>query len=347
MKALYMHGKNNLRIVDEEIPSITEDEVLLKVKAVAICGTDIRIINNGKENINKHNPLVLGHEISGIIEIVGSNVKHLEKGMKVSIAPNIGCGICDMCISGNGHMCQYYKAFGVNMDGGFQEYMKMPKEAIAQGNVIEFDDQLTFEEAAMNEPLSCVYNSFTKCSVVPGDTVLVIGAGPIGIMHAKLAKLAGASYVMVNDFSKERLDGLKEIDKDFIPLKREGLKDKVFEITKGKGLNVCITACPSSEAQENALELMAVNGKINFFGGLPENAKYVPLNTNIIHYRQLMITGTSRASISQYRKTLDLIASGNIKINDLISNKLSIEEAYEVLTGAKKISGYKNLICFD
>lgn len=347
MLAAYLYGSKDLRLKEVSIPEINDNEILLKVKSAAICGTDIRMINNGYKGISEETPRILGHEIGGVIEKIGKNIKKYSVGMRVAVAPNMGCGVCNPCVSGNSHMCADYHALGINLDGGFAEYVKIPEEACRQGNIIELGKDVTFDEAALNEPLSCVYNGFLKCDIKPGDTVLVIGTGPIGIMHAKLAKMAGAAKVMINDISKERLEVCRKIDSSFIILQSENLKDQVMSETYGKGLDVCITACPSPQAQADSLEMMAMGGRVNFFGGLPASKEIVGINTNLVHYKQLILTGSARASLSQYRKTLDFISSGILNVRDLISERFPLDKIEEGVQFATRAEGLKNIIYFD
>lgn len=347
MLAAYLYGPKDLRLKEIDIPETNDNEILLKVKSAAICGTDIRMITNGYKGITGQTPRILGHELSGVIEKVGKNIKKYKAGMRVAVAPNMGCGVCDRCASGNTHMCPDYSALGINLDGGFAEYVKIPEEACRQGNIVELGGNVSFDEVALNEPLSCVYNGFLKCDIKPGDNVLVIGTGPIGIMHAKLAKMAGASRVMLNDISGERLEVCRKIDNSFIILQTENLKDRVMDVTGGKGLDVCITACPSPQAQADSLEMMAVNGRVNFFGGLPAGKEIVGINTNLVHYKQLILTGSARASLSQFRKTLDFISSGVLNVRDLISEKFTLPQISEGIQRATRAEGLKNIIYFD
>lgn len=347
MLAAYLHGAKDLRLIEVNIPEINDNEVLLKVKSAAICGTDIRMIHNGYRGITKQVPRIIGHEVSGVIEKVGKNIKNYQEGMRVTVAPNMGCGFCDPCVSGNTHMCASYQALGINLDGGFAEYVRIPEEACRQGNITELPDRVSFDEASLNEPLSCVFNGFLKCDIKPGDTVLVIGAGPIGIMHAKLAKMAGAAKVMINDIDKERLEICREIDSSFMLLPSENLKNQVMDLTNGKGLNVCITACPSPEAQASALELMAVNGRVNFFGGLPPGKEIVGINTNLVHYKQLILTGSTRSSIAQFRTTLKLIADQKVNVKDLISGRFTLDKIIDGVELATETKGLKNIIYFS
>jgi L-iditol 2-dehydrogenase len=346
MLAALLYGKNDLRIENVKKPEINENEILLKVKAAAVCGTDVRMFRNGYKGVGPDSPRILGHELGGEIASVGSRVKGYKAGMRVTVGPNIGCGVCDLCVSGNGQLCNDYRALGINIDGGFAEYVLIPETAVRNGNIIEIPENVSFAEAALNEPLSCVYNGFERSMTRPGDRVLIIGAGPIGIMHAKFAKMAGASKVYINDLSEERLAVCREIDSSFITISDGALKEFINDDTSGHGVDVCITACPAPSAQTEALELAAINGRIIFFGGLPADRQNVTLNTNLVHYKQLIISGTTRASLAQYRKSFDFIASGIIDVKKLITGTFPLSEIEKAFELASNVRGLKNVISF-
>jgi L-iditol 2-dehydrogenase len=233
------------------------------------------------------------------------------------------------------------------MPGFFAEYVKIPESFVRQGNVVEIPDTLSFEEAALAEPLACVFNAFEKSRMRPGETVLIIGAGPIGLMHAKMAQIAGVAKIMINDLSRERLDLCRRLDSTFIAIESETLKEDVERLTEGRGVDVCVTACPAPQAQQMALELAAINGRIIFFGGLPPDKAHVSLNTNLIHYKQLEVTGTTRQSLSQYRRTLRLVACGRINIQDLISSRTTLEEIQSALDNISQARSLKSAIFFE
>ena len=347
MKAAFLYNANDLRLEETEKPSINDDEILVKVKSAAICGTDIRMFKNGYAGVDQNNPRILGHEISGEIAETGKNVQKYKKGMRVAIAPNMGCGTCDRCVSGNTHLCETYEAFGINLQGGFAEYLKIPAKAVNQGNLVELDDKISYEEAALVEPLSCVFNGQSRVNIELGDTVLIIGAGPIGIMHAFLAKIQGAVKVFMNDLSEDRLALCKELDPDIITVTSAELKEKIMAETKGNGVDVSIIAAPSPEAQSSAIELMNMNGRVLFFGGLPKDRENVQLNSNTIHYKQLAVHGSARASLIQYRKSLALVENGLIPMKKIISSRFKLDEINEAVKKAADGSGLKNVINFE
>jgi len=346
MQAAVLYGKQDLRVDEAGVPQIDAGEILLQVKGAFVCGTDVRMYLNGYPGISERTPRVLGHEGSGIVARCGSDVRNFSEGMRVAVAPNVGCGVCDYCVSGNTHLCSDYKALGIHLPGFFAEYVKVPESFVRQGNVVEIPDSLSFEEAALAEPLACVFNAFEKSKMRPGDTVLVIGAGPIGLMHAKMAQIAGVEKIIINDLSRDRLDLCRRIDSSLITLESENMKEELDVLTNGRGVDVCITACPAPQAQQIALEIAAINGRIIFFGGLPADKAKVSLNTNLIHYKQLEVTGTTRQSLAQYRRTLKLVACGRINVKDLISSRTALRDIQGILDNISQARSLKSAIYF-
>jgi L-iditol 2-dehydrogenase len=218
MLAANLYGKNDLRVENKPVPEIKEDEILLRVKAAALCGTDLRMLQNGAAGVDGDNPLVLCHEFAGVIERAGALVNGCKPGQRVCVAPNIGCGLCGYCVSGDSHHCFRLKALGVHLDGGFAEYARIPAAAVRLGNVTPLADNV----------FSCAYSAFERYGVNPGETVVIIGAGAIGLMHAKLAKMAGAAKVILNDISQARLDECAKAEHGVIAV-RENLAARVME----------------------------------------------------------------------------------------------------------------------
>lgn len=344
MKAAVLRGKLDLSVEDVPIPSIGAGDILIKVKAASICGTDVRMYKNGRANIDAEHPLIIGHEFAGVIEAVGDAVTGYTVGQHVSVAPNIGCGTCDSCITGQTNACPDYQGFGIHIPGGFAEYVRIPAAAVEKGNVHVLHDDTSFAEAALVEPLACVYNGQARMGLAPGADVLLIGAGPIGIMHAKLAFLRGAARVFVNDLSQERMDQIVELVPGVIPVSG----DIAAELQRhtGGGVDGCIIAAPAPSAQTESLSYMNMNGKVLFFGGLPKERENVMLNTNILHYRQLSIMGCTGQSLSDYRTCAKLLDTGRISLDEIISNRYCIDEFPIAMEAAASAKGLKHVIEF-
>ncbi|MBW2057297.1 MAG: zinc-dependent dehydrogenase [Deltaproteobacteria bacterium] len=334
LAATYTQG-GKLRLEDIPVPEIGEDEILVRVRASSICGTDLRILRHGHHKLKPGQKIVLGHEFSGTIEAVGKRVKNYHVGERVGVAPNIGCGHCDQCIKGRANMCPDYSAFGINLDGSHAEFVKIPGPAVSQGNVMVLPDGVPFEQAALNEPLSCVINGVTACRIALGDAVLILGAGPIGLLHLMLVRLTGAGVVMVSDLIDEKLGKARQLGADHVmnPQVRD-LKEAVLDLTRGQGADVIITACPVHSVQEESVELAARFGRICFFGGLPPERPKITVNSNLIHYRNLIVTGVSGGSNSDYRTGLKLLASRRVDLMRVVSAEYPLSRADEAFEEA-------------
>jgi L-iditol 2-dehydrogenase len=345
MLAAVYYGVGDTRVEEVPRPPVGHEEALLRVRAASICGTDLRIYSSGHFKIPPGTSRILGHEFSGEVVEVGSMVKSLTPGMRIAIAPNIGCGVCQQCIQGRSHLCPTYDAFGITVDGAFSEYILIPKEAIQQGNIVSVPERVSFEEAALNEPFSCCYNGSRACGIEPGDTVLIVGAGPIGIMHLFLASLSGASKVVISEMIEERLAEALEFGADLaVNPEKEDLVAAIKEVTDGLGVDVIIVAAPSPAAQEQALDLAAPQGRINFFGGLPQGREFINFNSNRVHYKQLVVTGTTGSSNYQYRKSMEIVASGRVDLSSLISARFPLTEVTEAFSLAASKKAMKVLI---
>ena len=344
MKACYFYEPGKMKLEEVEIPKINDDELLLKVRATAICGTDMRILKNGHFKIKTNVKRVLGHEIVGDIVQVGSTVKGFTEGMRVSVTPNIGCGVCGFCRDGYNNMCADYEAFGVSIDGGFEEYMRIPQIAIKGGNIFILPDNVSYEEAVLAEPMSCCYNALLSLGTTHEDVVLIIGAGPIGALHVMLNKIAGAKKIIVADIREDRLERMVGFGADVtINSAKIDLRESLMEETDGKGADVIITAVSVPSIQAEAVQLLNTHGRVNFFAGLGKDV-VVPIDTNRVHYKGLKLVGTTGSTNSNYFKCLTLIKEGNVDVKKLISATYKLSEIDEAFKYAISAEGMKTLI---
>jgi len=323
------------RVEDVPIPAIGADELLVQIMASSICGTDVRIIRNGHRKLASGQKIVLGHEFAGVVVKVGKHVKSFREGQRIGVAPNLGCGQCDMCIAGMPNMCPDYTAFGITFDGSHAEYVRIPAAAIAQGSVHVLPDNLPFAYASLIEPLSCAVNGSRASRIEMGDTAIIFGTGPIGLMHVMLARLSGAAKVIVVDVQANRLKQAQEVGAACtIDSSQEDVRERIFAETRGRGANAIITACSIPSVQEQALSLAAPFGRICFFGGLPKDGSCVRLDTNIVHYKQLILTGVTGGSPKDYRTALALIQSKRVDIAQVVSHYFPVTKMAEAFETA-------------
>jgi len=336
MLALVYHGPDDLRVDEVPIPQIGPDEILLKVSAASICGTDFRIWHGGHRKYPPGTLRIPGHEVSGEVASVGDNIQDLKAGQRVFVAPNMGCGRCRQCISGNNNRCASYAALGVTLDGAFAEFMRVPAVAVLQGNVMPLADSLGAEVASLIEPLACVLRGQKALAIQPGDVVLVMGAGPIGIMHMLLARLSGASKVLVSELQEARLFQAKRLGADrVIDLAKENIQAVIEAESEGQGADVVIVAAPSHQGQESALNLAAIGGRINFFGGLPKDRPTINFDSNLVHYKELMVTATTACSTSDCHQAAAIVNSGRIDLSPLISARFALKDALAAFQAAE------------
>jgi L-iditol 2-dehydrogenase len=333
LAATYTQG-DRFRVEEVPVPSIEPDEVLLQVKASSICGTDMRIIQHGHRKLAPGTRIVLGHEFAGVLVKVGSRVKGYQEGQRVGIAPNIGCGRCDMCARGCPNMCPDYTAFGISFDGAHTEYVRIPANAIAQGVLIPLSEKMSWLEASLIEPLSCVVNGNRASRIALGDTVVIFGAGPIGLMHVFLAHCAGASQVFLADPDLKRIEYAKQIC-SFVALqgRMDEIREQIRMQTEGRGVDVAITACSVPSVQQDALTLLAPFGRLCLFGGLPRDSESIAINSNLIHYKNLYVTGVSGGSPMDFRIAQRMISAGKVPVGKLVSHTIprsDIETAFNL-----------------
>jgi L-iditol 2-dehydrogenase len=345
VKAAILKKIEDLVIEEVKTPSPNDDELVVKVKACTICGTDVKIFHHGHRLISF--PRITGHEVSGIIVSKGKNVNGFVEGDRVAVAPAIPCGSCYFCTVGYQTMCDNLTAMAYHYDGGFAEYMLVPKSAIQIGCVNKLPDNVTFEKATLAEPLACVINGYSLSGLKSGDSVLILGAGPIGCLHAELAKNSGASYIMLADVDPNRLKLTEFTECIQIDMSKENIKDKVAEITDNRGADRVMVAAGSHKAQELSLELVSKRGSVNYFGGLPKDKPFINFNSNLVHYGEFFVVGTHGSTPLQNKQALELISSDYITPHRYLTGRFPLEQLSDGLEYAEKNKGLKAVIYTD
>ena len=342
MKGAILKDIEKLEIEDVKIPEPKENEILIKVKCCAICGTDIKVFHHGHKHIVF--PRITGHEVSGVVFKIGKNVKGCKEGDRVAVAPAIPCGKCYYCRKGQQTMCDNLKAIGYHYDGGFAEYMLVPEDAVLNGCVNKIPDNLSFELASIAEPLACVINGQILSRIEVGDTVLILGAGPIGILHTLLAKINGAGKIILADISEERINEAEFTGAYLVDMSKKDIYEEVKNITNGHMADKVIVAVGSKNAQELSLKLVAKRGSINFFGGLPKESPFIQFDSNLLHYGEFFVVGTHGSTPLHNKIAIELLSSGRIKAEKLITHKFPLEKIKDGFEIVENKKGLKVLI---
>ena len=344
MKAAIVDGIDQITVRDVPIPQTEDNGILVKVKACAICGSDIRILHSGNSRV--HYPAIIGHEIAGEVVETGKNVTKFKTGDRIAIGADVPCGGCAFCEAGIGNNCQINYAMGYQFQGGFAEYLPLNQIVVNYGPVHKIPDSMSWEQAALAEPLGCVLNALELSPVKLGDVVVIIGAGPIGCMIVEVAKKMGASKVILVQRSRARLEmAMKTVNADvFVCSEEEDAVKRILLETQGLGADVIFTACPSPAAQQDAISMAKNRARINFFGGLPKEKSKVVLDTNVIHYKELFITGAHGAMPIHHLKAIELIASGTIDVKPFISEQFSLDDIKAAFAAAESHSGMRVIV---
>ncbi len=344
MKAAVVTGLNEMSVQNVQDPKIDENGVMLKVKACAVCGSDIRIFHSGNNRVKY--PAIIGHEISGEVVEVGKNVTKFAVGDRVAVGADVPCGECAFCEAGIGNNCQINYAMGYQFQGGFAEYIPLNSIVVNYGPVHKIPDNMSWEEAALAEPLGCTLNALELTPVKLGDVCVVLGAGPIGCMLIEVMKKMGASKTILVQRSRPRLElAMKTVNADvFICSSEENAIDRILEETDGLGADVIFTANPNPAAQQEAILMAKNRAKINFFGGLPKDKSKVEIDTNVIHYKELMITGAHGAMPIHHLQAIDLISSGTINVKPFISEIFTLDDVKEAFAAAEAHRGMRMIV---
>ncbi|MGQ9730443.1 MAG: zinc-dependent dehydrogenase [Candidatus Zipacnadales bacterium] len=343
MKAALFRGVDNLAVENIPTPSPGPGEVLVRVRACAVCGSDVRIYHSGNPRVIP--PQVIGHEIAGEVIEVGEGVTRFRPGDRVASGADVPCGVCPVCIQGRGNNCPINYAIGYQFPGGFAEYVLFNTTTVNFGPLHHIPENLSFEEAALAEPLACALNGLELVNLSVGESILIIGAGPAGLLMAQLARHMGATKIMLAQRSPTRLEWARQFDVDaLIATQEEDLAERVMEETDTLGADVVVVACASPEAQEAAIGLAATRGRVNFFGGLPKGSPKIALDSNVIHYREIFVTGSHGSVPRQHQAALELLACGAVKATPLITHHMSLDQILEAFEIVESRTGMKVVI---
>jgi len=328
-----LYGVKDLKVEDVEVPEVKDGEVLVKVKAATTCGTDLKIFQRGYVEKVIKLPTIFGHEWAGEVAEVGKGLEWPRKDMRVRAGNSAPCLHCSMCQRGKYNLCENM----IWLWGAYAEYIKVPARMVLM-NMQGVPDGISYEEAAITEPLACVLHGVEQANVKLGDTVAIIGAGPIGLLHLLTVKKMGAGRTIMIDLVDERLGFAEKLGADAtVNSGKENVETRIRELTGGYGADVAIEAIGLSATWEQALKLARKGGTVLEFGGCPPGTE-IKVNAEMLHYGELTVMGTFHTTPLHFRKALNLIATRTIDVRPLVTRKMkldNIKEAFEILSTSK------------
>lgn len=339
MKAAVFYGKNDLRTEEIPIPEISEDEVLIRVRACGICGTDIHIFDGDEGAAPTPAGTVLGHEFSGEVVKTGRLVKTVSVGDTVCVDPNKLCGYCDYCRGGIGHFCENIVGIGTTVNGGFAEYCSVP-----QSQVYPFPKTLSFEKAAMTEPAACCLHGIDMCGIGCGDAVVIIGGGMIGLIMLQLARLSGASVIALSEPVKEKRVLAAGLGADILidPVS-EDLEEKLKKHNIRR-VSTVIECAGRPSAIEQAIQVAGNKSTVMMFG-LTKPDDTITVKPFEIFKKEITLKSSYINPYTQ-RRALDLIASGRLDVSSMIYKTIALEELPGVLSDREERSAGKFITVF-
>lgn len=342
MKAAIFRDIEDMRVESIDIPDCPADGVLVKVHACGICGSDIRNFSNGLKDGVKNQ--IMGHEIAGEVVVVGADCLGFAVGDRVATAPDVSCGVCWYCRRGLVNLCENHKMLGTHFPGGYAQYMALPGQVLLHGFVEKIPAGLSYPHAAFAETAAAVVACQQRINISLGDTVVIIGDGPVGCLHVQTAKARGAGCVIL--IGRDRLALAEVFSPDYLLDNADPAAciEKVLTATQGRGADFVISAVPTVAVQQQGICMLRKRGTLVIYGGVPKNNEMAALNSNQIHYGEMTVTGAFSYPATGLQMALGAILTGKIEPDKYISEPVSLGEIVKAMEDVKSGKAMKAMI---
>ncbi len=338
MQAVVYRAKEDFRLDNMPTPTLNSGELLVQVEAVTVCGVDLRTFRHGDAKIAP--PRILGHEFCGRVVESAANDASAQVGDRVVMYIVLACGACRYCRDGRANLCLTRTTMSYQHDGAFAQYIKIPTAGRRQ--LYKVPDHIPSTHAAICEPLACVLNAHSRIDIGFRDEVVIMGAGPIGVMHGIAARERGARKVILCDVSTERLNLCQRFGFDhYLPVHEQAHLEEVKRLTDGYGASVVIVAVGAAQAQADALEMAGKGARVEFFGGLPKSKPTATLNTNHLHYKELLVSGSYSEKPSDFEAAQAMVFSGRFPADKLVTHQLPLAQTTDAFALMEQGSALK------
>ncbi len=342
MKACVYHGPGDIRLESVPEPQPGPGELLLLMEARGLCQSDIRVYKGEKA---ARIGVIPGHENVGIITDVGEGVDGLETGQRVALCPIIACGRCFYCLRGLRSRCLKRVTLGYEENGGLAEYLLVPASIVSLGHVFPVPEGLPPETATLTEPLACVLNSLEACRLSPGGSLLLLGAGPMGLLHLLLARALGTATIIVSEVNKARLQEAQRFGASIaLDPTRHDLQTAALEASDGLGVDAAVVTTGVPSLLEPALAAVRRQGTVSLFAGFPPGSS-VALDANAVHYNEIRLTGSQNATPDQYRRALQILTVLP-QAAEINTHRFPIDEGIKAYESRLGMDGLKSLVIF-
>ena len=343
MRAAIYNAPGQITVEDRPVPTPGPGAIRIRPAAVSLCASDVRVFKGEKYALPG---VIPGHEIAGVVDAIGEGVTGVEQGDRVMVNPIVACNRCLFCLTGRRNRCAERKTLGYDLDGGFAEYMLVPEALVSMGHVIPVPDDIPMWLASITEPSACTLASLELCGVRAGTSLAIIGAGPMGMLHLLLGRALGAGPIIVIEPFEERRMIAKRWGADLaLDPAVDDVKGAVRAATGGLGADAVVVSVGIADLVGPALDLARPQAVVNLFAGFPRGGAPVPFDPNLVHYSEVLLTGSQNATTDQYRRTLRLLGSV-AHIEEVVTNRYGLEDAPAAYSARLALSGLKSLVEF-
>jgi L-iditol 2-dehydrogenase len=341
MKAAILNRPGKLEIQETRTPDCPVGGVRVKINACGICSADAKMVIHGHRALDY--PRILGHEIAGVIE--QSRTKAFKEGDRIQIAPGLRCGRCSYCRKGMDNLCPHRQILGFTHNGGFAQYIAIPLEGAIVGSLNIIPEKLSAALATLVEPLACCINAQDKINLTKNDTVWIIGAGPLGLLHAFAATHKGAEHILISEPQTHRRKSAGHTRAHRVLDPGAGdITEKIMAATHNKGVDALIFACSSSGPNDMFMKLLAPGGRVSIFSGMPLQFSKYSIDFNEIHYNELLITGAYGCTARHNRMAMDLISSEPETAQKLITHCVDLDAVHQGIEHTASQKGLKTVV---